>query len=162
LQANSNDPETLIYFNNAKANLTERFLTIAVSVPIGSNLNVAQEILRGIAQAQDEVNSHGGINGKLLQVEIANDYNQPDVSKKIADTFVSDRQILAAIGHNASDASIAAAPVYDRGKLVMLTPTRTIKFKKSGEREVVPGFVNLVKVEQDRLSDLGYNFVLIR
>jgi ABC-type branched-subunit amino acid transport system substrate-binding protein/predicted Ser/Thr protein kinase len=123
LQTNSNDPETLIYLNNTKANLTKKFLKIAVSVPIGSNLNVAQEILRGVAQAQDEVNYQGGINGKLLQVEIANDDNQPDLSKKIADAFVRDKEILAAIGHNASDASVAAAPVYDRGKLVMLTPT---------------------------------------
>ncbi|HBY75884.1 MAG TPA: ABC transporter substrate-binding protein, partial [Cyanobacteria bacterium UBA11148] len=50
---------------------------IAVSVPMESNLNKAQEILRGVAQAQNEVNRNGGINGMLLKVAIANDENDP-------------------------------------------------------------------------------------
>ena len=48
LQQNRNDPETIIYLNNATASKGS-FLKIAVSVPIGSNPNVAQEILRGVA-----------------------------------------------------------------------------------------------------------------
>lgn len=48
LQSNRNDPEALIYLNNAQvANSSP--LKIAVSVPIGGNLDVAKEILRGAA-----------------------------------------------------------------------------------------------------------------
>src|SRR4028119_910550 len=122
LQQNRNDPETIIYLNNATAS-NGSFLKIAVSVPIGSNPNVAQEILRGVAQAQDEINNSGGINQVKLQVEIVNDDNNPEVVREVAKTLTNDRNILAVIGHNASNASLEAAPIYQQEKLVMVTPT---------------------------------------
>ena len=122
LQQQRNDPETLIYLNNARIG-DRPALKLAVSVPIGSNLNVAQEILRGVAQAQDGVNRHSGIKGQWLRVTIANDDNNPIVTRAIADRFVKETQLLAVVGHNASDASVVAAPIYTQGRLVMVTPT---------------------------------------
>jgi branched-chain amino acid transport system substrate-binding protein len=131
LRQNPNDPETRIYLNNVAMGISPSgelrsnrpSFRIAVSVPIGSNPNVAQEILRGVAQAQHEVNQQGGLHSKGLQVQIANDDNNPEAAKQIADTFVHDPGILAVIGHNASNASVAAAPIYQQGGLVMITPT---------------------------------------
>ena len=122
LQKKPNDPETLIYFNNAKAGDTNP-LKIAVSVPIRSNVNVAQEILRGVAQAQNTVNANGGIQGKKLQVEIIDDENSPEIAKKVAESLVKDDKVLAVVGHNASNASLSAAPIYQKAGLVMITPT---------------------------------------
>ncbi len=70
LQKNRNDPETLIYLNNAKIG-NSKALKVAVIAPIGSSLNEAKETLRGVAQAQEEVNSSGGINNVPLQLQIA-------------------------------------------------------------------------------------------
>jgi len=126
LKQNRNDPETVIYLNNALIG-DRPSLKIAVAIPIGSNLNVAQEILRGVAQTQEEVNHSGGVNGKLLQIEIANDDNDPEVSQKLATKFVEDRNILAVVGHNASDASVPAAQVYQKGGLLMISPTSFAK-----------------------------------
>ncbi|MBP5973193.1 ABC transporter substrate-binding protein [Brasilonema sp. CT11] len=117
------DPEALIYLNNAQALKKGNPLKIAVSVPIGSTQNIAKEILRGVAQAQDEVNTNGGINGKLLQVAIANDDNDPIEAVQLATQFVKDASILAVVGHNASNASLSAAPAYQRDGLVMISPT---------------------------------------
>ena len=122
LQQNRNDPETVIYLNNARVS-DRTSLKIAVSVPSGSNPNIAQEILRGVAQAQDEINARGGINGAGLQVEIVNDNNRPEVAKEVAAALANDQKILAVIGHNDSTASLAAAPIYQEKKLVMITPT---------------------------------------
>ncbi|AFY33423.1 ABC transporter substrate-binding protein [Calothrix sp. PCC 7507] len=122
LLKNRNDPEALIYLNNSLA-AKGKYLKIAVSVPIGGNLDVAKEILRGVAQAQDEINRSGGITGKLLQVAIANDDNDPSKAQQIATQSIKDPGILAVVGHNSSDASIAAAPVYQQGGLVMISPT---------------------------------------
>ncbi|HAZ48905.1 MAG TPA: ABC transporter substrate-binding protein [Cyanobacteria bacterium UBA11369] len=130
LRKKRNDPEAWIYFNNAKATQNNP-LKIGVSVPIGGNLNIAKEILRGVAQAQDETNNSGGINGMPLQVEIANDDNDPSIVKKIADKWVKDTKILAVVGHNTSDASLAGAPIYQQGNLVMISPTSNAK-KLSG------------------------------
>jgi branched-chain amino acid transport system substrate-binding protein len=122
LQQNRNDPETVIYLNNARVS-DRTSLKIAVSVPSGSNPNIAQEILRGVAQAQDEINARGGINGAGLQVQIVNDNNRPEVAKEVAAALANDQKILAVIGHNDSTASLAAAPIYQEKKLVMITPT---------------------------------------
>ncbi len=123
LQINRNDPETWIYSENAVAATKGDVVKIGVSVPIGGNLNIAKEILRGVAQAQYEVNHNGGIGGKLVQVEIVNDDNNPAIAQQLASEFVKDSSMLAVVGHNSSEASIAAAPVYQAGGLVMISPT---------------------------------------
>ena len=123
LQENPNDPEARIYLNNTYAAKTEDPHKIGVSVPIGGDLGVAQEILRGVAQAQNKINQNGGINGKLVMVEIANDDNDPEVAKEIAESFAEDEKVLAVVGHNDSNASVAAAPIYQDNGLVMVTPT---------------------------------------
>jgi branched-chain amino acid transport system substrate-binding protein len=121
LQKVPNDPETRIYLNNAT--IADNSITVAVSVPISSNLNVAQEILRGVAQAQTEVNHRGGINGRTLQILIADDANDPDRAQQIAQQLSQDQKVIAVVGHNASNASLAAAPIYQQAQLVMISPT---------------------------------------
>jgi branched-chain amino acid transport system substrate-binding protein len=151
LQAKRNDPESLIYLNNAKA-ANSNSLKVAVSVPIANNVNIAQEILRGVAQAQDELNRAGGINGKLLQVEIANDENSPEIVKKLANQFVRDSSVLAVVGHNSSDASLAAAPVYQQGKLVMLSPTSDAQ-DLSGIGSYIFRTIPTIRSQANTLSD---------
>ncbi|HAA31113.1 MAG TPA: hypothetical protein DCE56_29640, partial [Cyanobacteria bacterium UBA8553] len=72
---------------------------------------------------QDEFNRDYGIHGLPLQVAIANDNNTPDLAEEVARKLVKDPAILAVIGHNSSNASVAAAPIYKNGKLVMISPT---------------------------------------
>lgn len=110
LQLQRNDPESLIYLNNAKA-ATNNPLKIAVVVPIGANLNIAKEIIRGVAQVQEKVNQGGGINGRFLQVAIINDNNNPKTAAEVAKKLVQDNSILAVVGHNSSDATLGAAPI---------------------------------------------------
>ncbi|MDJ0508538.1 MAG: ABC transporter substrate-binding protein [Crocosphaera sp.] len=126
LQLQRNDPEALIYLNNAKAATNNPF-KIAVVVPIGANLNIAKEMLRGVAQLQEKVNQAGGINGKFLQVAIVNDNNNPEMAAKVADKLVQDESILAVVGHNSSNATLAAGKVYQDGQLVMISPTSDAK-----------------------------------
>ena len=123
LKSDRNDPEARIYLNNTIAAKTKDPEQIGVSVPIGGDLGAAEEILRGVAQAQTEINNNGGINGKALMVKIANDDNNPDLAREIANAFVKDKQVSAVVGHNDSNASIAAAPIYEQAGVVMITPT---------------------------------------
>lgn len=123
LQKNPNDPEARIYLNNAKAANSNQIIKIAVSVPIDKNQPIAEEILRGVAEVQEEINRDEGINGKPLQVVIANDDNDSILAQENARKFVKDTAIFAIVGHNSSSASVAAAPIYKGGKLVMISPT---------------------------------------
>lgn len=124
LSIDKNNPEALIYHNNAQAIASEHF-KIAVSIPLGSKPDIAWEILRGVAQAQSEVNQQGGINQKLLLVQIVNDDNDPYVVQQLAKQLSADKNILAVVGHNDSNSSLAGAKIYQQEKLVMISPTST-------------------------------------
>jgi branched-chain amino acid transport system substrate-binding protein len=126
LSRNRNDPETLIFLNNARVDQQQSYrYTIAVSVPIGSDVNGSLEILRGVAQAQQEVNQAGGINGMPLKVAIANDDNNPETAKRIAATLIKNPNVVGVVGPYASDVTLAAGPVYQSGSMVAISPVST-------------------------------------
>jgi ABC-type branched-subunit amino acid transport system substrate-binding protein len=118
------DPETLIYLNNARL-MNQKAYAIAVAAPLTNNKDMAQEILRGVAQAQNEINQGNKINGRGLKVLIADDENKPDQAKQIAEKLVSKRDILSVVGHFSSASSLKAMKVYQQRKLVMISPTST-------------------------------------
>ncbi|MEB3181518.1 MAG: ABC transporter substrate-binding protein [Nostocaceae cyanobacterium] len=124
LKLKKNDPETLIFLNNARIR-DQKSYTIAVSVPIGTDPNSALEVLRGVAQAQNEINAVGGINGIPLKVAIANDDDNPEIAKQIAETLVNNSEVLGVVGPLASDTTLAAGEVYNSGKLVAISPVST-------------------------------------
>ncbi|MFM6405407.1 MAG: ABC transporter substrate-binding protein, partial [Microcystis sp.] len=119
-------PEIRIYYNNARAAYQDRNpLKIATSVPLGNNPETAQDILRGIALFQQELNDEQAKNPDfhLLQVVVANDNNSAVDAEDRAEKFVKDSSIIAVVGHNASAASEAAKDIYVQGKIVALSPT---------------------------------------
>lgn len=124
LEDNPNDPETFIYRNNARIG-DERSYTIAVVIPAGANSNVSLEILRGAAQAQDDINRSDGVDGAAIQLVLVNDENDPKVAKDIAQVLASDDSILGVVGHYDSDVTLSAIPVYEQAKLVTITPVST-------------------------------------
>lgn len=151
-EEDSIDPETLIYMNNAwlKANNVDSY-TIAVAVPIlknrdGSVINTdsAKELLRGVAQAQTQVNlgiigqngsisylpgqdflAGKAINGKGLTVVIADDSNLETEAIKTAHTLVKQPDILGLVGHYASEMTVATVDIYDKNNLVLVSSGST-------------------------------------
>ncbi|MEC4896212.1 MAG: ABC transporter substrate-binding protein [Oscillatoria sp. PMC 1051.18] len=124
LKEKPNDPEALIYLNNARIGKNKSY-TIVASMPIGEEIDAAQEMLRGVAQAQQEINQVGGINGIPLKILIANDDNNPEIAKQLAEEFIDRSDILGVIGHFGSAVSLAAAEIYQANQLVMISPTST-------------------------------------
>jgi ABC-type branched-subunit amino acid transport system substrate-binding protein/serine/threonine protein kinase len=134
-----NDPEARIYLNNARAAQTENPFKISVVVPIANESTKdikndnATEILRGVAQVQDEINRQTGtrIQNRMLLVQIASDRDDTDSASQIAKDLVNQSGILGVIGHYSSKATIAASEVYsnpslgDR-RLVAISPTSTV------------------------------------
>lgn len=115
------DPEILIYLNNARIGNAKAY-TIAAAVALGSSPATALEMLRGVAQAQDEINADGGINGIPLKVAIANDDNRAEVAENVARELVNNPEILGVVGHGISDTTLAAGKVYQSGELVAISP----------------------------------------
>ncbi|MCX7596642.1 MAG: ABC transporter substrate-binding protein, partial [Fischerella sp.] len=124
LKLNKNDPEALIFLNNARIGSAKSY-TIVATIPIGNDPNTSLEILRGVAQAQNEINSLGGIKGIPLKVGIANDDDNPEIAKQIASSLVKHQQVLGVIGPAASDTTLAAGTIYTSGRLVAISPVST-------------------------------------
>lgn len=148
-QGCKNAPETLIYWNNAQiAAKKEEAFTVAVIVPYDKEKaqDDAVRMLRGFAQAQDEVNAVGGINietnlfgliplpKKLfgliplpekkvkLKVLVIKDNDEADKAERIASALVEQPNVLAVLGHWSSGTSLKAAEDYNEHKMVFITP----------------------------------------
>ena len=138
------DPETLIYLNNAilEAIGTNPY-TIAVVVPVLQDSELAEEILRGVAQAQMEVNlslfnknkfsnltlpganflDPKSLNGKGLKIIIANDANLETQAEKVANTIVKRSDIRGVIASWTSEMTMATVDIYNLNELVSVSPS---------------------------------------
>jgi branched-chain amino acid transport system substrate-binding protein len=123
IKENKNSPETLIYLNNAKIG-DRSAKTIAVVAPIGSDLDGAFEILRGVAHAQDESNQTNS-ETTLIKVVIVNDDNKEEIAKQVASSLVNAPEVLGVVGHWASQVSLSVKDIYKSGKLVAISPIST-------------------------------------
>lgn len=123
VKRNPNEPEPLILFNNAKARQQGDALTLAVVVPVTGDVDSAKEMLRGVAMAQNEFNNSGGIGDRFLEIVVADDENNPEISKQVAQQLADDPSVLGVIGHNSSGSSAAGLEVYEAEGLAMISPT---------------------------------------
>jgi len=129
--ADRKDPEVEIYFNNAKALKEQKsgnkekkeLVTLAVVVPLDSKDEIAQEILRGVAQAQYKFNDKK--QGRFLKILIAKDGNDLNTAEEVAKKLIKDQDIMGVIGHNTSTVTEAALPQYEQGELAIISPTST-------------------------------------
>lgn len=118
-----NDPEARIYLNNAEIGDGEAY-EIALIAPT-SDIDATQELMRGAAQAQGEINARGGINGTPLKIIIVDDGDDKERVASVAAEIVSDEDILGTIGHFSSGTTLEAIDTYEKGKLTMISPTST-------------------------------------
>jgi branched-chain amino acid transport system substrate-binding protein len=124
LQKYRNAPETLIYAQNATIGKNPAY-TIAVVVRSDDSPRESLKILRGAAQAQQEINSAGGINNIPLKITIVDDDNQPKVAGAMARNIANRTDALGVVGHYSSDCTLAASRIYEDKKLVSISPIST-------------------------------------
>lgn len=79
----------------------------------------------GAIQAVEDINEHGGVNGKKLVLITADDDCDPKKAEKIARDFVKSARVMAVIGHNCSSTTLAASKIYAAANLLMITPAST-------------------------------------
>ncbi|MGK7954329.1 MAG: ABC transporter substrate-binding protein [Crocosphaera sp.] len=119
-----NDPEVQIYLNNSQARKAGKPFILASVVPVDKKRTNAEEMLRGVAQAQSQFNQQG-VNGRLLEIVIVNDSNDPNYAQQVAQKIVNNNDILGIIGHNSSGASAKGLEEYEKAGIAMISPTST-------------------------------------
>lgn len=136
LKAYRNAPETLIYLNNARAEVGDEFstsggsYTIAAAVPITGDLPAAQAMLRGIAQAQNAVNDNGGIDGVPLKVVIVDDFADSERAHEIAARVGNVSEVLGVVGHYYSSVTLAAEATYKELTLPIIALSSSVDIPK--------------------------------
>ncbi len=85
----------------------------------------SQGILYGAKVAVNRRNAAGGIKGFQIQVVDLDDQCKGDAATTVAQKFVSDPEIVGVVGHVCSGATIAAADVYEKARIVMVSGSVT-------------------------------------
>ena len=118
------DPEVQIYLNNSQARKSGKPFILAAVVPVDTKQTNAEEMLRGVAQAQSQFNQQG-INGRLLEIIIVNDSNNKNYAQQVAQEIITNNDILGVIGHNSAGASAEGLKEYETAGIAMISPTST-------------------------------------
>jgi branched-chain amino acid transport system substrate-binding protein len=79
----------------------------------------------GIQMAVDEVNAAGGINGKMVKLITEDDRGKPEEAATVVEKLITRDHAHAILGEVASSNSLAAAPIAQRHKVPMISPSST-------------------------------------
>lgn len=78
----------------------------------------------GVTLAIEQLNKAGGVNGRPIELLVKDDQQDPEIAKKVDQELVNEG-VVAIIGHMTSAMSVAALPVINAAKVVMISPTST-------------------------------------
>lgn len=99
-------------------------INIGLAAPLsGSSAEYGEQFKKGAELAVKLANDAGGIQGKKVKLVVQDDKGDPKEAANIANKFASDKSTLAVIGHFNSSATLAAAPIYNKSKLVEISPS---------------------------------------
>jgi branched-chain amino acid transport system substrate-binding protein len=101
-------------------------------IPIGSYLSLTGDTAvfgistkNGIDLAVSEINDSGGVLGKKLVIYYEDDASQTKQAATVVQKLISQDGVVAILGEVASSRSLAGAPICQRYKIPMLTPSST-------------------------------------
>lgn len=100
---------------------TQQYTLALVGPMSGANAKYGKAMVKGAELFVDETNRHGGINGKKLSLDIYDDNNDPEKAVEIAKKIAESSDILGVLGHYYSTTTLAAAPIYEKAGIVMIS-----------------------------------------
>ena len=106
----------------------EKVIKIGIGAPLtAGSVAQGQGIQRGVELAVKQANESEEL--KALKIKIAtvpgDDQGDPKSGVTIANTFVSDRSLVAVVGHLNSGVTIPASKIYNQAKVAMVSPAAT-------------------------------------
>src|SRR5260370_2132961 len=93
---------------------------IKIGIPTGlsgANGGVARSVVESAELAVDEINAAGGILGKKVELEVADDGSGAAGAQKAADSLIFQKKVNALISMQTSAARNGMLPVVSRGKV---------------------------------------------
>ncbi len=79
----------------------------------------------GVQLAVDEINAAGGIKGKQVKLITEDDAGKPEQAALVVQKLINSDKVHAIVGEVASSNSLAAAPIAQKAKIPMVSPSST-------------------------------------
>ncbi|MEW6229020.1 MAG: branched-chain amino acid ABC transporter substrate-binding protein, partial [Bacillota bacterium] len=99
---------------------------IGAAGPFTGDLSkIGLDSLNAIQMAVDEANAEGGVNGRKIEVVVADDAADPSKAILVAEKLAMDKNVLGVVGPMNSGAVNAALPTYQRAGLVLISQSAT-------------------------------------
>src|ERR1017187_747284 len=114
---------------------SSKTVTIGAILPLtGEAASYGSPLRKGMALAIEEMNSRGGIQGKPLRIVYEDDQNKPQVGVTAFNKLTTVDRVPMVIGSMFSAVTLAVAPVAERDRVVLLSPTASaIELTSAGE-----------------------------
>lgn len=91
----------------------------------GSEAAFGQATVQGAKLAAEEINAAGGVLGKPIRLVIEDDQGRAQEAASVVTKLVTSDNVIAVIGENSSNQSLAAAPICQDAKVPMISPSST-------------------------------------
>ncbi|GHV90850.1 branched chain amino acid ABC transporter substrate-binding protein [Spirochaetia bacterium] len=111
-----------VFGGGQKASGSGNTVKIAVAVPMtGDNSEYGKSFLTAAEIMVEKWNAAGGVLGKKIELVNYDDKNSAEEAASIANKIVSDKEIIAVLGHFSSGVSMTAAPTYQENKVIEIS-----------------------------------------
>lgn len=91
----------------------------------GSEATFGTSTHNGVVLAVKEINAQGGIKGKRVEVLSLDDQGKPEEAATAVTKLINQDKVSAIIGEVASSRSLAMAPIAQKNKVAMVSPSST-------------------------------------
>src|SRR5687768_14227640 len=81
--------------------------------------------LHGVRLAAEEINAAGGVLGRKIRIVAEDDQGRADEAASVVTKLITSDNVIALIGENSSNQSLAAAPVAQSNSVPMVSPSST-------------------------------------
>ena len=110
----------------------EQTAPAAADIPVGmyaalsgSEAAFGQATLQGAQLAADEINASGGVLGRKLKLIVEDDQGKAEEAASVVTKLITSDNVVALIGENSSNQSLAAAPIAQSNRVPMISPSST-------------------------------------
>src|SRR3990172_11354625 len=104
---------------------TAQDITVGVAGPLtGQYASFGQQFKNGAELAAADLNAKGGVLGKKIKLELADDACDPKQARAVAEKLVG-MKVAFVNGHFCSSSSIPASEVYNEASVLQITPAST-------------------------------------
>ncbi|NPV69830.1 MAG: ABC transporter substrate-binding protein [Firmicutes bacterium] len=90
-------------------------IRVILAAPMtGNSAQWGESLKDGARMAVDEINAAGGVLGRKIALDFADDKGDPKEAVNVAQKIATDKDVVAVVGHFFTSCTMAASPVYQK------------------------------------------------